>query len=128
MRLSISIPQLATDSFDSSGVRSYLTRAEELGFEGGWALEQTVGQAPLIAPMELLAWAASCTTRLRLGVAAMVTSLHDPLQLASAVTRSTGSARAGWTWEWHPAAASARSPPSACRKPRSSGTSLKALN
>ena len=70
----------------SSGVRSYLARAEELGFDGGWTLEQTVGHAPLIAPMELLAWAAACTTRLRLGVAAMVTSLHDPLQLASVVT------------------------------------------
>ncbi len=86
MRFSISIPQLAADGFDSSGVRSYLARAEELGFDGGWTLEQTVGQAPLIAPMELLAWAAACTTRLRLGVAAMVTSLHDPLQLASVVT------------------------------------------
>jgi alkanesulfonate monooxygenase SsuD/methylene tetrahydromethanopterin reductase-like flavin-dependent oxidoreductase (luciferase family) len=36
--------------------------------------------------MELLAYAAACTTRLRLGVAVMVTSLHDPLQLASVAT------------------------------------------
>ena len=36
--------------------------------------------------MELLAWAASCTTRLRLGVAVLITSLHDPLQLACAAT------------------------------------------
>ena len=68
------------------GFASYLERAEELGFEGGWALEQTIGQAPLIAPMELLAYAAACTSRLRLGVAVLITSLHDPLQLASAVT------------------------------------------
>ena len=34
----------------------------------------------------MLAYAAACTTRLRLGVAVLVTSLHDPLQLASAVT------------------------------------------
>jgi alkanesulfonate monooxygenase SsuD/methylene tetrahydromethanopterin reductase-like flavin-dependent oxidoreductase (luciferase family) len=40
----------------------------------------------MIAPMELLAWAASCTTRLRLGVAVLITSLHDPLQLASIAT------------------------------------------
>ena len=69
------------------GCVSYLARAEELGFEGGWTLEQTVGQAPLIAPMELLAWAAACTSRLRLGVAVLITSLHDPLQLASVVDR-----------------------------------------
>ena len=86
MRFSISIPQLAVDGFDAGGVRSYLARAEELGFEGGWTLEQIVGPAPLIAPMELLAWAAACTTRLRLGVAVLITSLHDPLQLAAVAT------------------------------------------
>jgi alkanesulfonate monooxygenase SsuD/methylene tetrahydromethanopterin reductase-like flavin-dependent oxidoreductase (luciferase family) len=86
VRFSISIPQRDTDGFDDSGFKSYLARAEELSFEGGWTLEQTVGAAPLIAPMELLAYAAACTTRLRLGVAVLITSLHDPLQLASTVT------------------------------------------
>jgi probable F420-dependent oxidoreductase len=84
--LSISIPQLDTDGFDAAAVKSYLGRAEELGFEGGWTLEQVIGPTPLIAPMELLAYAAACTTRLRLGVAVLITSLHDPLQLASTVT------------------------------------------
>ncbi|MDT5011038.1 MAG: hypothetical protein QOH57_2655 [Mycobacterium sp.] len=77
---------MAIAGFDAEGTRSYLERAEELGFEGAWALEGTVGEAPMIAPMELLAWAASCTTRLRLGVAVLITSLHDPLQLASIAT------------------------------------------
>jgi alkanesulfonate monooxygenase SsuD/methylene tetrahydromethanopterin reductase-like flavin-dependent oxidoreductase (luciferase family) len=86
VRFSISIHQRDVNGFDSSGVRSYLERAEELGFEGGWVLEQVVGPAPLIAPMELLAWAAGCTSRLRLGVAVMISSLHDPLQLAAAAT------------------------------------------
>lgn len=86
MRFCVSIPQRDADGFDSDGVRSYLARAEELGFEGGWVLEQVVGPAALLAPMALLAWAAACTTRLRLGVAVMITSLHDPLQLASTVT------------------------------------------
>jgi alkanesulfonate monooxygenase SsuD/methylene tetrahydromethanopterin reductase-like flavin-dependent oxidoreductase (luciferase family) len=86
MRFSVSIPQRDTDRFDAAGLTSYLARAEELGFEGGWTLEQVVGPSPLIAPMELLAYAAACTTRLRLGVAVLITSLHDPLQLASAVT------------------------------------------
>jgi alkanesulfonate monooxygenase SsuD/methylene tetrahydromethanopterin reductase-like flavin-dependent oxidoreductase (luciferase family) len=36
--------------------------------------------------LELLAYCAACTERLRLGVAVLVTSLHDPLQLASAAT------------------------------------------
>ena len=86
MRFSISLPQRDVDGFDAAAFKDYLTRAEDLGFEGGWTLEQTIGAAPLIAPMELLAYAAACTTRLRLGVAVMVTSLHDPLQLASVAT------------------------------------------
>lgn len=86
MRFSIAIPQFDYDGFDAAGLRSFLARAEELGFEGGWALEQTIGGAPLLAPLELLAWCAACTERLRLGVAVLVTSLHDPLQLASAAT------------------------------------------
>jgi alkanesulfonate monooxygenase SsuD/methylene tetrahydromethanopterin reductase-like flavin-dependent oxidoreductase (luciferase family) len=86
VRFSISLPQRDVNGFDATGFKDYLTRAEDLGFEGGWTLEQTVGAAPLIAPMELLAYAAACTTRLRLGVAVLVTSLHDPLQLASVAT------------------------------------------
>jgi probable F420-dependent oxidoreductase len=86
VRFSISLPQRDVDGFDAAGFKDYLTRAEELGFEGGWTLEQTIGTAPFIAPMELLAYAAACTTRLRLGVAVMVTSLHDPLQLAATAT------------------------------------------
>lgn len=86
VKFSISIPQQVGGEFDAAGVKDYLARAEELGFEGGWTLEQTVAQAPSIAPLELLAYAAACTTRLRLGVAVMVTSLHDPLQLAASVT------------------------------------------
>jgi probable F420-dependent oxidoreductase len=86
VRFSIAIPQFDYDGFDAAGLRSYLTRAEELGFEGGWVLEQIIGEAPLLAPLELLAYCAACTERLRLGVAVLVTSLHDPLQLASAAT------------------------------------------
>jgi alkanesulfonate monooxygenase SsuD/methylene tetrahydromethanopterin reductase-like flavin-dependent oxidoreductase (luciferase family) len=86
VRFSISIHQLDSTGFDADGVRDYLARAEELGFEGGWVLEQTIGQAPLIAPLEMLAYAAACTERIRLGVAVLVSSLHDPLQLASSIT------------------------------------------
>ena len=36
-------PPAGHDGFDDEGVKDYLARAEELGFEGGWTLEQTVG-------------------------------------------------------------------------------------
>lgn len=86
MKFSISIPQRAADGFDAEGTASYLARAEELGFEGGWTLEQIIGPAPSLAPLPMLSWAAAHTTRLRLGVAVLITSLHDPLQLASEIT------------------------------------------
>jgi probable F420-dependent oxidoreductase len=86
VRFSISLPQLDPSGFDDTGFTDYLRRAEELEFEAGWTLEQVIGPAPLIAPLELLAYAAACTTRLRLGVAVLVTSLHDPLQLAASIT------------------------------------------
>jgi len=86
VRFSISIPQLDIDGFDAAGVQDYLRRAEELGFEGGWVMEQPIGPTPFVAPLELLAYAAACTTTLRLGVGVMVSSLHDPLQLAASAT------------------------------------------
>jgi alkanesulfonate monooxygenase SsuD/methylene tetrahydromethanopterin reductase-like flavin-dependent oxidoreductase (luciferase family) len=86
VKFSISIHQLDSTGFDAVGVRAYLARAEELGFEGGWVMEQSIGPAPMIAPLEMLAWAAACTERIRLGVAVLVSSLHDPLQLASSIT------------------------------------------
>jgi alkanesulfonate monooxygenase SsuD/methylene tetrahydromethanopterin reductase-like flavin-dependent oxidoreductase (luciferase family) len=86
VRFSIALPQFDDNGFDAAGFRAYVARAEELKFEGGWVLEQIIGSAPLLAPLELLAYCAACTERLRLGVAVLVSSLHEPLQLASAVT------------------------------------------
>ena len=38
VRFSISIHQFDETGFDAAGLRDYLKRAEELGFEGGWVL------------------------------------------------------------------------------------------
>jgi probable F420-dependent oxidoreductase len=86
VRFAISIPQLDYDRFDDAAIKDYLARAEELGFEGAWTMEQVIGESPQIAPLQMLSYAAACTTRLRLGVAVLITSLHDPLQLAWALT------------------------------------------
>ena len=66
VRFSISIPQLDYDRFDDAGIKDYLARAEELGFEGAWTMEQVVGESPQIAPLQMLSYAAACTTRIRL--------------------------------------------------------------
>jgi hypothetical protein len=63
VRFSIAIHQFDETGFDSAGLRDYLKRAEELGFEGGWVLEQIIGDARLLAPLELLAWASPSWSR-----------------------------------------------------------------
>ena len=86
MRWSIAISQFTgPQGVDHAAVQGHLRRAEELGFEGAWAIEQSLGPTPLLAPLETLAYAAGCTERLRLGVAVVVASLTDPLHLAASV-------------------------------------------
>jgi probable F420-dependent oxidoreductase len=88
MRFAISIPQYARESrFDDEAFRAHLRRVEELGvFESAWAQEQVIGAADSLAPLQTLAYAASCTDRLRLGCAVFVLPLHNPLHLAKAIS------------------------------------------
>ena len=82
----IAIPQTVEGGrFDTGVARDVVVRAEELGFESAWTQEQVLGDFPDLAPMEVLAWAAAATTRLRLGCAVVVSTLHSPLHLALSV-------------------------------------------
>jgi probable F420-dependent oxidoreductase len=83
MRFAIAIPQFATDPRE---VRRFLGRVEELGFDGAWTQEQIIGSKPVISPLELLAYAAACTERIRLGCAVFVTPLRNPVHLAKSIT------------------------------------------
>jgi probable F420-dependent oxidoreductase len=89
MRFAIAIPQFATDPRE---VRRFLRRVEELGFDGAWTQEQiigsrsAIGSKPVISPLELLAYAAACTDRIRLGCAVFVTPLRNPVHLAKSIT------------------------------------------
>jgi probable F420-dependent oxidoreductase len=87
MPFSISIPQHAPDeTFDPVALRAYLRRAEELGFEGAWTGEQTLGTLPHLGPIETLSFAAACTDRIRLGCAVFVATQHNPVQLAKSIS------------------------------------------
>jgi probable F420-dependent oxidoreductase len=86
VRWAIAIPQYVRDgTFDPGGLRAYLTRAEELGFESAWTQENVLGAMPVISPLELMSYAAACTERLRLGCAVFVSPLHIPLHLAKSL-------------------------------------------
>ena len=87
MRFAISIPQYFADAtFDPAGFRSYLARAEALGFESAWAGEQILGSKPHLGPIETMTYAAACTERLRLGCMVLVTTLYSPLHLAKSLS------------------------------------------
>jgi probable F420-dependent oxidoreductase len=87
MRFAIAIPQFYADGeFDPAAFRTYLTRAEELGFDSAWAQEQLLGSWNQLAPIETMTYAAACTERLRLGCAVFVSTLYSPVHLAQSLS------------------------------------------
>jgi probable F420-dependent oxidoreductase len=87
MRFAISLPQGCPDgSFDPAAFAAYVLRAEELGFESAWAMDQTFGRAPRLNALETMTFAAACPTRLRLGCSVWISPLHQPAQLAKSLS------------------------------------------
>ncbi|MEE8305560.1 MAG: LLM class flavin-dependent oxidoreductase [Candidatus Tectomicrobia bacterium] len=82
----IAIPQAFIDRpVDMQLVRSYVSRAEALGYDSLWVQEQIVGDVPILEPLTLLSYVAALTSRLRLGTSVMLTVLRNPVQLAKSL-------------------------------------------
>jgi probable F420-dependent oxidoreductase len=87
MRFALAIPQFFPDGeFDPAAFRAYFRRAEELGYDSAWAQENNLGAAPVLGPVEAMAYAAACTERMRLGCAVFVSTLHSPVDLAKSLS------------------------------------------
>jgi probable F420-dependent oxidoreductase len=87
MRFAISLPQGCPDgTFDPAAFAAYVLRAEELGFESAWTMDQTFGQAPRLNALETMTFAAAVPTRLRLGCSVWISPLHQPAQLAKSLS------------------------------------------
>ena len=69
--------------------RAFVQRAEALGFASAWTNEDVIGTHPDLAPLEVMAYAAACTERIRLGCAVIVSSLVSPVHLAKSIATST---------------------------------------
>jgi probable F420-dependent oxidoreductase len=79
----IGIPQVRAGQLaDVEGLHRFLARAEELGFESAWVLEQPIGTVATLEPVTLLAHAAAVTRRIRLGTAVILLPLRIPVVLA----------------------------------------------
>jgi probable F420-dependent oxidoreductase len=84
--LSVAIPQtFHGHAVDIELVRDFIVRAETLGFEGAWVVEQVLGAIPSLDPVHTLTYAAALTRRLRLGTAVLLTAIRSPIHLAKAL-------------------------------------------
>jgi len=86
VRLAVGIPQTFTQGpVDTGKIRAFVTRAEALGFESAWVVEQVLGAIPSLEPVELLTYVAALTSRIRLGTAVLLTPLRSPVHLAKSL-------------------------------------------
>jgi probable F420-dependent oxidoreductase len=89
MQLGIHLPHIGRKA-GPEAIRRAAQQAEELGLADAWASEHVIvpkdaayPPSPIFYdPLLTLTWAASCTTRLRLGTSVLVLPMHHPLPLA----------------------------------------------
>ena len=81
--LAIAVPQAFPDGeVDVSLIRSFSLRAEELGYDSLWVVEQLVGSTPTPEPLTLLTYLSAVTERIRLGSAVIIATTRNPAMLA----------------------------------------------
>ena len=82
----VAIPQTFRDgSVEPRRIADFLRRAEALGFHSAWVVEQILGAMASLEPVDLLAYAAALTERMRLGSAVLLTPLRNPVHLAKSL-------------------------------------------
>ena len=82
----IAIPQVVEGgAVDLKHIRVFLERAETLGYESVWTQEALFGNFAILEPLSVLSHASALTSRMRLGVSVMLTTLRNPVQLAKAL-------------------------------------------
>jgi probable F420-dependent oxidoreductase len=83
LRLGIGLPQgVVGEAADTELIRDFATRAERLGYADLWLTDNLLGGRPHLEPVTLLAYAAACTERIRLGVSVIILNQRNPVALA----------------------------------------------
>ena len=81
----IAIPQqFPHEPVDMELVRTYVGRAEALGYHSLWVQEQIIGEWAALEPIGLLSYVAAITRDIRLGTAVVIATTRNPVQLAKA--------------------------------------------
>jgi probable F420-dependent oxidoreductase len=82
----IAIPQaFAGSPVDVQLIRTFLSRAEALGYESLWVQEQILSDTAILEPVTLLTYAAALTNKARLGTSVLLTVIRNPVQLAKSL-------------------------------------------
>lgn len=82
-RVGIALPQGFPEGVvDLDLVRRAATRAEELGFDDLWSIDQILGSITVLESLTLLSYVAAITSRIRLGTAVIVVNHRNPVTLA----------------------------------------------
>ena len=79
----IAIPQVfVNEPVDMDLVRSYVARAEVLGYHSLWVQEQIIGGPASLEPVSLLCYVSAATREIRLGTAVIIATTRNPVLLA----------------------------------------------
>jgi probable F420-dependent oxidoreductase len=82
----IAIPQdLLFETGDMEPVRTFVQRADVLNYDSLWVMEGIISLGPTLEPVSILSYVAALTTRIRLGVAVIVLTHRNPVQLAKSL-------------------------------------------
>jgi alkanesulfonate monooxygenase SsuD/methylene tetrahydromethanopterin reductase-like flavin-dependent oxidoreductase (luciferase family) len=92
MRFGLMLPSFsfARDYATVARLRDFATRAEAMGFEGLWVAEHLLTARGLygtawLSPLETLAFAAGCTSRIRIGTCILIPPIRNPVFLAKEI-------------------------------------------
>jgi len=82
----IAIPQdLIFKSGNMEPVRRFVQRAEDLNYDSLWVMEGIISLGPTLEPVSILSYVSALTTKIRLGVAVIVLTHRNPVQLAKSL-------------------------------------------
>ena len=79
----MSLPHRSPDPIDMAAVKTVAQRAEALGFRDLWVTENTLNEESMcFDPVVVLTYAASVTTKIRVGASVVVLAVHHPAMVA----------------------------------------------
>ena len=82
-RFGIAMPQKFPDGkVDTRYIGDFLSRVEALGYDSVWVGEGHFSPIPNLEPIPLLSYAAALTTRVKIGVSALLSAFWSPVHLA----------------------------------------------